>query len=115
MTVASPAPQTAPGAKTNTMALISLIAGILGLTIFPFLGSIAAVITGSMARKEITASAGAETGDGMAMAGLVMGWIGIGLGIIGICIVCLTFVLLPLGIMQSINLSSGMLALAALL
>lgn len=115
MTVASPTPQTAPGAKTNTMALVSLVAGILGLTIFPFLGSIAAVITGMMARKEIAASAGAETGAGMAMAGLVMGWIGVALGVLGLCVMCLTFVLLPLGILQSINVSSGMLALGALL
>src|SRR3970040_29536 len=103
MSVASPAPQTTPGTKTNTMALVSLIAGILGLTLFPFLGSIAAVITGNIGRKEIAASAGAETGDGMAMAGVVMGWIGIGLGVVAICIICLTFVLIPLGVLQSIK------------
>ncbi|HLE23747.1 MAG TPA: DUF4190 domain-containing protein [Anaerolineales bacterium] len=109
MSVASPAPQTTPGVKTNTMALVSLIAGILGLTLFPFLGSIAAVITGNMGRKEIAASAGAETGDGMAMAGVIMGWIGIGLGVLGICIVCLTFVLIPLGVLGSINLENSLL------
>lgn len=109
MSVANPAPQTTPGVKTNTMALVSLIAGILGLTLFPFLGSIAAVITGNMGRKEIAASAGAETGDGMAMAGVIMGWIGIGLGVLGICIVCLTFVLIPLGVLGSIDLENSLL------
>ena len=109
MSVASPAPQTTPGTKTNTMALVSLIAGILGLTLFPFLGSIAAVITGNIGRKEIAASSGAETGDGLAMAGVVMGWIGIGLGVLGICIICVTFVLVPLGVLQSINTGSGLL------
>src|SRR3972149_2018797 len=89
MTVAPPAPQAASGPKTNTMALVSLIAGILGLTLFPLLGSIAAVITGNIGRKEIAASNGAETGDGLAMAGLIMGWIGIGLGVLGICVACL--------------------------
>jgi hypothetical protein len=107
MTVAPAAPQTTPGSKTNTMALISLIAGILGLTMFPFLGSIAAVITGNMGRKEIAASNGAETGDGLAMAGVVMGWIGVGLGVLGICIACLFFILLPMGILGSINAGSG--------
>jgi hypothetical protein len=92
------------------MALVSLIAGILGLTLFPFLGSIAAVITSNIARKEMAASSGAETGSGMATAGMIMGWIGVGLGLIGICIACLTFVLLPLGIFQSINAGSGLLA-----
>ena len=109
MTVANPAPQATPGTKTNTMALVALIAGILGLTLFPFLGSIAAVITGNMGRKEIAASAGAETGDGMAMAGVIMGWIGIGLGVLGICVACLTFVLLPLGILQGINVGNSLL------
>ena len=75
------------------MALVSLIAGIAGLTVFPFLGSIVAVITGNIGRREIAASAGAQTGDGLAMAGLITGWIGVGLGVIGICIVCAVFVL----------------------
>jgi hypothetical protein len=109
MTVAAPAPPTTPGTKTNTMALVSLIAGILGLTFFPFLGSIAAVITGNIGRKEIAASAGAETGGGMALAGVIMGWIGVGLGVVGICIACLTFVLLPLGVLRSINMGNSLL------
>ena len=70
----------------STMAVVSLVAGILGLTILPTLGSIVAVITGMMARREIRDSAGTLGGDGMATAGLVMGWIGIGLGILGCCI-----------------------------
>jgi len=65
---------------TNTMAVISLISGILGLTVVPFLGSIIALVLGYMARKEIKESDGAQEGDGIAVAGLVMGWIGVGLG-----------------------------------
>ena len=110
MSVASPAPQTTPGTKTNTMALVSLIAGILGLTLFPFLGSIAAVITGNIGRKEIAASSGAETGDGLAMAGVVMGWIGIGLGVPALCSICVPFALLPLGVLQSFNMGNSLLA-----
>jgi hypothetical protein len=68
------------------MALISLISGILGLTFVPFIGSIIAVITGSMARKEIRESAGMLAGDGLATAGLVLGWIGVGLTVLGVCI-----------------------------
>lgn len=113
MTIASPTPQATPGTKTNTMALVSLIAGILGLTMFPFLGSIAAVITGNIGRKEIAASGGAETGDGLAMAGVIMGWIGIGLGLLGICMACLFFALIPLGIFQSIDTGYGLLAAVA--
>ena len=72
----------------SSMAIVSLIAGILGITLFPLLGSIVALITGYAARKEIQESAGALAGDGMATAGLVMGWIGIGLSFFGVCIAC---------------------------
>ena len=72
-------------APTNDKALISLIAGILGLTFLPLLGSIVAVVTGNMAKKEIRVSAGAYSGEGMATAGLVLGWIGIVLWVLGIC------------------------------
>jgi len=72
-------------APTNDKALISLIAGILGLTFLPLLGSIVAVVTGNMAKKEIRVGAGAYSGEGMATAGLVLGWIGIVLWVLGIC------------------------------
>jgi len=88
----------------SNMAMISLVAGILGLTLFPFLGSIVALVTGYMARKEIQESNGNLGGDGMATAGLVMGWIGIGLSAIGLCIggtvFAISLCLVPLGIMS---------------
>lgn len=70
----------------STLALVSLITGILGLTFLPLLGSIVAVITGPMAQKEINESHGTLGGEGLAKAGIILGWIGIGLGVIGICI-----------------------------
>lgn len=85
-------PYTAP---TSNMALVSLIAGILGLTFLPVAGSIVAVITGYMARKEIQESSGALSGDGMATVGLVLGWIGIALMVIGLCVAGV-IVLIPL-------------------
>jgi hypothetical protein len=71
---------------TNDKALISLIAGVLGLTLFPLIGSFVAVVTGVMARREIRESAGVYGGEGLATAGLVLGWIGIGLSAIGLCL-----------------------------
>ncbi len=79
----------------NTMAVISLIAGLLGLSFLPTIGSIAALITGYMAKNEIRASGGSQGGDGMATAGIILGWIGIGLTVVGLCIACF-FILLPL-------------------
>lgn len=78
---------------TSSMATISLIAGILGLTIFPFIGSIVAVITASMAKNEIRASRGALGGEGLAKAGGILGWIGIALGVLGLCVAVVAFVL----------------------
>jgi hypothetical protein len=95
----SSAPNTPPN---SSMAIVSLVAGILGLTILPTLGSIVAVITGVMAKNEITASRGTLSGEGMAKAGVILGWIGIALGVITICIVgmlvLLPFLLVALGL-----------------
>ena len=42
-----------PVRQNSSLAIISLVAGILGWTLLPFVGSIAAIVTGHMARKEI--------------------------------------------------------------
>lgn len=71
--------------KTSGLAIASLICGITAWTILPiFLNAIAAVITGSLAKKEIKESNGTLTGGGMATAGLILGWIQIILVILAI-------------------------------
>lgn len=75
--------------KTSTLAIISLVAGILGWTLLPFLGSIGAIITGHMARSEIRRSNGALEGDGLALIGLVLGWLTVILSILGILFIFL--------------------------
>jgi hypothetical protein len=67
------------------MAIISLIAGITGFSVFPLIGSIVAVVTGHMAKKEIRESNGMIGGDGLATFGLVLGYAGLAIGVIGIC------------------------------
>lgn len=76
--------------QTSSLAVISLIAGIASYFIVPVLGALVAVITGGMAKKEILQSGGRITGFGMANWGLILGWINIALGLIGICIFLLT-------------------------
>jgi uncharacterized membrane protein SpoIIM required for sporulation len=83
---------TAPAPKTSTMAIVSLIAGIAGWSLLPFLGSIVAIITGHIAQGEIKKSGGMVTGKGMATAGLILGYLSIALGICALCL----FVILPL-------------------
>lgn len=75
--------------QTSSLAVISLVSGIASYFIVPMLGAIAAIITGNMAKKEIKESAGHLTGDGMAQAGLILGWINIGLATIGLIITML--------------------------
>ncbi len=70
--------------KTSTLAIVSLVAGILGWTLLPWLGSLGAIITGHMARSEIRRSAGAIDGNGYAIAGLVLGWGSVIVTIVGI-------------------------------
>ena len=79
-----------PVRQSSTLALVSLIAGILGWTLAPFIGSVVAVITGHMARKEIRLNP-AMDGDGFAIAGLVLGWIGLTFWILGILLFVLFF------------------------
>lgn len=66
----------------NTLALVSLISGIAAFVIIPFIGSIVAIITGHMAKKQIAQTG--EGGGGMATAGLILGYVGIGLAVLGV-------------------------------
>ncbi len=79
---------------SSTLALISLVAGILGFTFFPFVASIIAVWTGYAARKETRSVPPMASGDGMATAGIVMGWIQIGFTVISLCCVFIYFVVI---------------------
>ncbi|HRF84341.1 MAG: DUF4190 domain-containing protein [Xanthomonadales bacterium] len=72
--------------KTSNLAITSLVSGILGWTLLPFLGAIVAVITGHMARSEIRKSNGELDGDGLAVAGLVLGWLSLALVVVGVFI-----------------------------
>jgi hypothetical protein len=67
---------------TSGLAVASFVLGIGGLTVLPLLGSIAAVLLGYLARSDIRQRPGEVTGDGLAVAGLVMGWVAIGVSIL---------------------------------
>jgi hypothetical protein len=79
--------------STSTLAIISLIAGIMGWVGFVGIGPIVAVITGHMAKREIDRSQGMLTGGSLATAGLVLGYVNLALSIIGLCLVVVFFLL----------------------
>ncbi|MBB6189073.1 DUF4190 domain-containing protein [Rhodanobacter sp. MP7CTX1] len=61
---------------TSSLAIVSLVFGILSWCVLPFIGAIVAVVCGHLARSEIRRSAdGPMEGDGMAVAGLVLGYL----------------------------------------
>ena len=72
---AAQAPPAAVGARTNSLAVASLLLGFLSL--FPVFG-ILAVILGHLARSQIRKSRGQMKGAGMALAGLILGYLGLG-------------------------------------
>lgn len=69
---------------TSGMAIASLVLGISGLTIVPFIASVAAIIIGYMARNEIRQRPDEIGGDGLALAGIIMGWIAVGIAVLGL-------------------------------
>jgi len=64
----------AAGQRTNTMAVASMVCG-LGQILFLFVAGIPAIVFGHIARRQIRETG--EAGDGMALAGLIMGYIGV--------------------------------------
>jgi hypothetical protein len=70
----------------SALAVASLIASILGVTLLPTVGSIAGLIMGYIAKRRIEKSGGAIGGGVMAHGGIVVGWVGIGLTALGIFI-----------------------------
>ncbi|TAA28182.1 DUF4190 domain-containing protein [Pseudoxanthomonas winnipegensis] len=76
---------------TSSLAVVSLVFGILGWSLLPTIGALVAIITGHMARAEIRRSQGAMEGDGMAVAGLVLGWLHLVLLVLGIAALFLFF------------------------
>jgi hypothetical protein len=91
-----PYPQGAGSYRPNsTMAIISLISGILGLTLLPVVGSIVAIITGFMAQKEIRDSRGELEGETLAKVGLILGFLGLVMLFLGLCVAAF-FIAIPL-------------------
>lgn len=77
--------------QTSALAITSLVSGLLGWTFLPLVGSLVAIVTGHMARAEIRRSNGQVDGDGLAVAGLVLGWAVVGVSVLTILAFILFF------------------------
>ncbi len=64
------------------MAIVALVLGIVGCCIIPVLPSIAAIVVGALAMKKVKAQPEVYGGNGMALAGLILGILGTIAGIL---------------------------------
>jgi len=77
--------------QTSAMAIVSLVAGLLGWSLLPVMGSVVAIVTGHLARGEIRRRPEALEGDGLAVAGLVLGYLMVAMAVVGFLFIFLFF------------------------
>ncbi|HEX5690804.1 MAG TPA: DUF4190 domain-containing protein [Roseiflexaceae bacterium] len=70
-------------APNSTAAVISLVFGILSWVGLVIIGAVVAIIAGHMARREIANSGGRIGGNGMATAGLILGYVHLAVVLLG--------------------------------
>ena len=81
---------------TSGSATAALILGICGFVVCPLICSIAAIFVARSAYREIDGSGGRIGGRSMAQAGLILGWIGVGLCLLSI-VAFVLFIVLAIG------------------
>ena len=93
--MASEPSERAGSPKRSSLAVWSLAMGLLGWSFFPIVGGVVAIVTGHLAWREISRSEGTVGGQGMATAGLVLGYSSAILGVIlaAVAILYLLFVI----------------------
>jgi hypothetical protein len=90
----------AVAAQTSSKATTAMVLGIVGLVVCSLVG-IAALVIGNQAKQEIDASGGQLGGRGQAVAGIIMGWVAIGLMAVGL------LALVAFGLLAAVSSSSG--------
>ena len=73
-----------PAQTTNVWAVVSLISSVLSWLGLFGIGDIIGIVAGIVARNEIAASRGAQSGDGLALAGIILGAVNVLLSCIGL-------------------------------
>lgn len=73
-----PTPAPAGPPKTNVLAIISLVAALIGVLttwLVPIVTQLVAIVCGHIARAQIRRSDGTQEGAGIALAGLIIGYV----------------------------------------
>ncbi|MCX7855039.1 MAG: DUF4190 domain-containing protein [Anaerolineae bacterium] len=88
-----------PSPPTNGLAIASLVLSLLGLIgVLPLLGTVLGLIFGYSARNQIAQSRGTQGGEGLAKAGIIIGWVTLGIWALGICAAIIFGVAVPGGL-----------------
>ena len=66
--------------------VVSLVLGIVGVTGCGCVTGIPAIFVGRQAHREIDEAAGRQSGEGLATAGVVLGWVSTGLAVLGLLV-----------------------------
>jgi Domain of unknown function (DUF4190) len=80
--------QPIPRRRTNGLAVASLVLGILWIY---GVGAILALVFGYVSKRQIDQSNGTQSGRGLAIAGIVLGWIGVAGAVLAIAALSITF------------------------
>ena len=71
--------------RTSSLATAALVCGILSFFCGGCILGAVAIFLGHSGLREIRDSGGHVAGDGLAKAGLILGWINVGLTMLGVC------------------------------
>jgi hypothetical protein len=93
-----------PPQENSSNATIALVLGICGFVVCPLICSVLAIVFASKAYTEIDNSGGRIGGRGMAQAGQILGWVGVGLCVLGILAL---IALIAFGVAVSNDLDNG--------
>jgi Domain of unknown function (DUF4190) len=71
-----------PPARTSGLAIASLALGVVGVFAVPLIASVVAIFLGMKAQEELARDP-ALAGEGLAKAGVILGWVGVALVVAG--------------------------------
>ncbi|MDF2991397.1 MAG: hypothetical protein K0S37_1911 [Microbacterium sp.] len=80
----------AASARTNVLAIVSLVASVSGFIILPFIGPLVGVITGHIGLGQIKRSG--EKGRGLALAGVIVGWVSLAFILLFVVLIVISIV-----------------------